>query len=385
MFPYNILFPNLLQTTRLITANTAEHTDHHPSDEYNHKQIISRFPTVPPSFAAVGWDTEWIDDISLPDVPCHIYVDGSWEASPHTTTLERLMRGAHEPTGSCAVVFIPKTWDEGFPDPITAIRVTKWEAIDIYNVYGTECLANTIALAISNHRHKQEQIYTDCKSLVDSIPHINDRLTKAKSEYAILMASMNASLKETPAPQWIRSHPLVAHKLTWSRRQWGNHIADRIAAGQQRDLTAPVEDNVYNRSIDEPRPKSKHRLLQITTHDMTAKEILPHLIPPNTWYWGDDKGEPLGVQSIKYYLHRDDLTEYTANRDGYRAQNIDETDPLSATLPPYCGSNSIPWAFKTANRGKRSVTEIAHAQRIILDWTNHGRNVQKNATEKGNC
>ena len=109
MVPYNILFPNRLQTIRLITANTAEHTDHHPLDEYNHKQIVSRFPTVPPSFAAVGWDTEWIDELPLPDVPCHIYVDGSWEASPHTTTLEWLMRGTHEPTGSCAVVFIPKT------------------------------------------------------------------------------------------------------------------------------------------------------------------------------------------------------------------------------------------------------------------------------------
>ena len=292
------------------------------------------------------------------------------------------MSGKHEPTGSCAVVFIPKTWDEEYPDPITAIRITKCEAIDIHNAYGTECLANTIALAISSHRQKQEQVYTDCKSLVDSIPHLNDRLTKAKSEYATLMASMYNSLRAAPRPQWIRSHPLVSNKPTWSRRQWGNHIADRVAAGQQRELTIPTEDNIYNRSLDEPRPKSKHRLLQISTHELSAKEVLPHLIPPNTWYWGNSTGEPLGVHNIKYYLHRNDLTEYTTARDKSRAQNIDKTNPLSAPPPPYWSSNSIGWAFKTATRGKRTISEVAHAQRIILDWTHHGRNVQKTQEKK---
>ena len=101
------------------------------------------------------------------------------------------------------MVFITKTWSEECPDPITAIRITKCEAIDIRNAYGTESLANTRALAISNHRKKQEQVYTDCKSLVDSIPHMSDRLTKAKSEFTTFMASMHNSLKTTPAPQWI--------------------------------------------------------------------------------------------------------------------------------------------------------------------------------------
>ena len=123
--------------------------------------------------------------------------------------------------------------------------------------------------------------------------------------------------------------------------------------------------------------------MQISTHELTAKEVLPHLIPPNTWYWGNSTGEPLGVHNIKYYLHRNDLTEYTTARDKSRAQNIDKTNPLSAPPPPYWSSNSIGWAFKTATRGKRTISEVAHAQRIILDWTHHGRNVQKTQRKKG--
>ena len=115
------------------------------------------------------------------------------------------MRGKHEPTSSCAVVFIPEAWDEEYPGPIMAIRVTKCEAIDIHSVYGTECLENTIALSISNH----SQNHTGCKSLVNLIPHMLDRLTKAKSEYATLKAGMHQSLKRTPAPLRILSHPLV--------------------------------------------------------------------------------------------------------------------------------------------------------------------------------
>ena len=287
-----------------------------------------------------------------------------------------MIRNHHEPVGASAIVFIPKSWDEEFPEPITAIRITNCEEIDIHNAYGTECLANTVALAISSHRRQQEQVHTDCKSLVDSIPALLMRLAKAKSEYAILMASMHKSIQTTPPPVWIRSHPLVSNKPNWSRRQWGNHIADRVAAGQQRELTTPVEDNVYTRSL-ESRPNTKSRLLTIDTHVMSAKEVLPLLIPPNTWYWGTSNGTPLGVQNIKHYLHQKDLVTYTTTRDEYRAQNVDKTNPLATPPPPYWKSNTLEWAAKVANRGKRTVTEMAHSQRIILDWTHHGRNAQK--------
>ena len=90
---------------------------------------------------------------------------------------------------------------------------------------------------------------------------------------------------------------------------------------------------------------------------------------------GNADGDPLGVHKIKHYLHSTDLADYTEAMDKHRAQNIDKTS--------YWGSNSIEWAFKTVTRGKRTITEIAHAQRIILDWTYNGRNVQKTQRKKG--
>ena len=74
--------------------------------------------------------------------------------------------------------------------------------------------------------------------------------------------------------------------------------------------------------MGEPHPTPKPRLLQINTHELSAKKFLPHLMPLDIWYWGTAAGEHLGVHIIKFYLYRNDLA---ANR----AQNVYKTDPLS--------------------------------------------------------
>ena len=61
---------------------------------------------------------------------------------------------------------IPESWDSEYPDAdlIVAIHIKDCQEIDINNSYGTETMANAIALAISKHRGIQEQTYTDSLS-----------------------------------------------------------------------------------------------------------------------------------------------------------------------------------------------------------------------------
>ena len=168
---YKSLFPNRRRATRVIAALTITTSPDYDKKEYNNQIIISKFRTLPPTFAPKNWHTQWIEDLKLPMEPCHIYVDGSWTATTKTITLERHIRGDHGPKGSCAVVMIPETWDCEYPENIIkAIHITDCQDIDIDTSYGTETMANAIALAISKHRGLQEQVYTDSKSLVDTVP-----------------------------------------------------------------------------------------------------------------------------------------------------------------------------------------------------------------------
>ena len=80
---------------------------------------------------------------------------------------------------------------------------------------------------------------------------------------------------------------------------------------------------------------------------MTAIEVLPLLIPTDTWFWGADTGTPLGVHNIKHYLHREELTAYTTARDAYRAQNVDTATPwrlqlsLTGSVTPLNGPRKL--------------------------------------------
>ena len=212
---------------------------------------------------------------------------------------------------------------------IKTIHVTDCQDIDIDTTYGTETMANAIALAISKRRGLQEQVYTDSKSLVDAVPTLQKKLKKASADHTNLLASIHESTTNkdpAPPPLWVKAHPLISQSDKWSRRQWGNHIADRVAANQQDEIYTPRTKTQYA-AQGSTATINKPCKIPITTITFKASDIYPKLIPIDAWYWGDHLGKPLGVKPIKHYLHQHDLSNYVEERDKYRQDYHDKHNP----------------------------------------------------------
>ena len=73
---------------------------------------------------------------------------------------------------------------------------------------------------------------------------------------------------------------------------------------------------------------------QIANIIIDALVIYKDTLPPDHWYWGGKDGEPLGVKPLPYYLHKDDLTDYTIERDRARASLLAKEYPPIKTKPP---------------------------------------------------
>ena len=101
-----------------------------------------------------------------------MYTTGSWARTTQPTHLENIIRQNHQPTGSCAITFLPLDWDPHHPTTITTIRIAECEQLGIDEAYGADLLAVAIAFDLSKHRGLHEQVHTTSRSRSQTKPSL---------------------------------------------------------------------------------------------------------------------------------------------------------------------------------------------------------------------
>ena len=134
---------------------------------------------------------------------------------------------------------------------------------------------------------------------------------------------------------------------TWTKQEWGNHIADLGANGED---PSKGTDIIVNHHI------------QIEA-SIVAQECI------ETHYWGNAAGLPLLTDSIleaQYCRHSNLMYERDSDRRAAGEDNLYFGSPLAYTA-------------KVWKLGSHRVRKCASACRIYLDEGMHGRNISKTA------
>jgi len=109
----------------------------------------------------------------------------------------------------------------------------------------------TLYVIFHTHSSSSTKIYSDCQSAVD---HLN-KLLKSPSplkatitDSFLLSACLYYLNSLTLHLQWIPGHPepSVSDEVLWSREMWGNHLADRAAAGSLAFFSEYIYKNIYD-------------------------------------------------------------------------------------------------------------------------------------------
>ena len=133
---------------------------------------------------------------------------------------------------------------------------------------------------------------------------------KATSRDVQLLAAATSHLRNgLSSLQWVRGHPERKQKdeEQWTREMWGNHLADRAAAG------ALTSKKYYQYNSDSAIVLHIESLPTLDAHPLTSA-----LTVPGTWYLGN-KDRQLMASSIMESIRKQRLKKYLQDRDAKRA------------------------------------------------------------------
>ena len=317
---YRTLFPDPASANRILSYPCNTTAKFFTGDTC--RRILTQFASPTPTFSTPNWDTQWIRSLKLPPSQCHIYATGAWTRSTQPTHLENIIRQNNQPTGTCAITLLPIDWDPHHPTPVTTIQIPKCEQIGIDEAYGADLMAAAIALHLSKYRGLHEQVHTTSQRLLDNMPRLFKSITKPNQAYYDLNSVVLCATQQrgAPFPKRIAANPHTKYQSFWTKHQWGIHIAECTARGVTGQLQCAP--HITNTSID-------------------ALVIYKDTLPPDHWYWGDKDGGPLGVKPLPYYLHKNDLTDYTTERDRARASLLAKEYPAIKAKPPRTGQITL--------------------------------------------
>ena len=166
----------------------------------------------------------------------------------------------------------------------------------------------------------------------------------------MLLQAIDSAIRQgAQEAHWIPSHAerRKRSRHTWTRDEWGNHLADKVAEGDRL--------HVMNTT-----PQAQWTVV-------TALDALELLRGEGELYIGDYRGQPKALHGIMDAVHTIRHERYTLHRDttlgaGYYWQ--DNTLSLSASI---------------FNGNSKSTGHHAHTARMVYDKHWHGRNRAKNS------
>ena len=119
--------------------------------------------------------------------------------------------------------------------PIVCIHLAdSHNVLTASSVFPYELASITVALVVGEYLSYNTSIFTDSQSSIDTLMKPRRRVDSAR-EYYPLIAAGKAILKDNPTHLTkIAAHPERSqpNPCLWTRHQWGNVIADRVAGSQ---------------------------------------------------------------------------------------------------------------------------------------------------------
>ena len=330
----------------------------------------------PPVFRAGMQKAEWMKRYDRwVKVPAQIFVDGSW--SEPVRSLRDIITEAVPGVGAAAVVILPNPVDsEGEPNMwwrnVQAIRIIDGAGAGLSSSYGMEFIANAIGCQLSALRDNRSPllreetrvkvedsaagpvrptVFTDCQSVQKQIRACEARAKKGNATYKILCEDIFRAQQEgVPQTVWTPAHPerRKPSSFEWDYRDWGIYIADRVAAGDMRQL---ADDNISVKVIA-----------------VSAVEAYQGLISQDQWYWGDKEYRPAGVGPTASIAKTGALVKYLGDRDMNR---------ISRGELPYWKEHSLRFAASLSFITTSNLSTRAFMQRNEFDKNMHGGNVAK--------
>jgi hypothetical protein len=263
---------------------------------------------------------------------------------------------------SSAAIIIKDDTTSWRSKPILAVYISDGHTIHSESVYSMEFLALAGALQLSVFNI--DTIHAtgcDAKGVLNSIPKRRDRLQHVMRDHHFLLQSIDNSLfREAPMPYHVRGHAEDRKPgkdsrgllgKDWTKDDWGNWIADRIAAQDLKIL--------------------RDHGLHIIQFSISAKELYSSLLYTGQWYIGDEKRLPVEPRGVDTLIHQGIWSLYLSERDEFRKQRGEDAK--------WVPDSSMDHAAKIYDLVKLSFTTASSRVRIIYDKGYLGGNRAKDS------
>jgi hypothetical protein len=211
-------------------------------------------------------------------------------------------------TASAAIIIKDDTAD--WKDkPVLAVHINDGTDIGAASAFTMEYLALAGALqATVLTEGRLHATGSDAKSVLDLLTGRRQRLQAVTKDHHYLLQCVDNSLhKGAPLPFHVRSHverrkPARDRNgrlgATWSNHEWGNWIADRVAANDTAGIT---------------QQGIRYHMIAIPAGDMYAK-----LVYHGQWYIGNARGLPVKAKGVQEVIQSSLHKQYHKERDEYR-------------------------------------------------------------------
>ena len=275
----------------LATKTILAQDEHDLSNGTVYREVMTKFLQYPPVLptqdnlaaclsghnqlnwsTSIDWDEDFAEFTEERLENGIIYTDGEW-SNPGSDPINFIFRIPDQASikASSAIVLMSQSENWLEEGNTTAIRLVGGNDINAKHAFVTELLGINCALSICHHRNAHNvDIRTDCLSVKKILgnPGKLRKLTN-KPELGLIQSALDDIYKLTPCITHVKAHTGedLAQAL-WTRDIWGNHIADRVAAG----------DYVYLNSIG------------VTVKELHYSVLLKDLTLRNKWHWETDSG-----------------------------------------------------------------------------------------------
>jgi hypothetical protein len=294
------------------------------------------------------WD-QWIMDRN--QVQVEVYTDGAlryWNSV--ATTVMR------QPTAVRQPVFVQGgiLFHFGHQAHLLAqdnITITVEQGLEVELLLPSSIELYSILLAVRLMKHSKLSgiIHTDYADAAKITTTLQLRNQGRKANFPIY-ETIVAMLEETPEIriQHVKAHGPIKQQTSWTREQWGNFYADRIAKG--------VGEETAVNHLHWPVPELEELVMS------TSK-----------WHW-ITKERHLLLEPIRQLIQHKTVNSYLMDRDIYRLNRGEEEKWQHAHL----GFIADLWKPRTLKMGK-----LASSARILWDKGWHGGNRAKSKCPTG--
>ena len=242
--------------------------------------------------------------------PFTVFSDGSW--SKAGSPWDHITSNSPTFSGSVGLAFV-STLPDWKDRKILTLQLTNGNELESLSAFSMELLGILVGLSIASQLPESEiNILSDCKSAVNKLHsfRLGSSSIRSKTRDASLLTSSVAhwrSLEGLPIA-WTPGHPEAVQPdaSLWTREMWGNHLADRSAAGELNFTTEYCYQNLWS-----------NRLSLTPLPSLDAITLTSALAPPHLWYFGNRKKQLISPSAMDR-IHQRGLDRYLVSRDKER-------------------------------------------------------------------